>query len=499
MSEEILEGYGLRQKGGFFGGLFLLAALLLLPAPAEMPLAAWRTTAVVALMSVWWITEAVPIPATALLPLALFPLLGASSMKEAAEPYADPVIFLFMGGFMVALAAQKWHLHRRIALNIVYRFSATPSGIILGFSIATAFISMWVSNTATALMVFPIGLSVVQLSTGDLESRNDSGKKPDKTGNPFATALMLAITYASSIGGMGTLIGTPPNALCAGFIAKTYNRQIEFIEWMLVGVPLMLVLLAVMWVLLTKVLFTVSSAPADAQGGASKAVVVDELKKLGKMSTGEWIVSAVFILTALLWIFNPLLTDSFPALKLTDAGIAMAGALVLFLIPINFSKGEFVLDWQTASRLPWGVILLFGGGFALSSTIEKSGLAKWIAAAASGLTVLPVWLIILMMLTGIVFFSEIASNTATVATFLPIVNSIAVGFGLNPYVLIIPATFAGSCGFMLPVATPPNAIAYASGYISIRQMARAGIILNLISIAAILVLAYTLVPIVFAK
>lgn len=490
MSEESAESYGLKERIGFVAGLALIAVMLLLPPPASMTLTAWRVAAVGLLMAVWWMTEAVPIAVAALLPLALFPLLGATSFREAAEPFAQSPIYLYMGGFMIAIAAERWGLHRRVALGIVSAIGTNPPLIVGGFMVATAFISMWVSNTATALMMIPMGRAIVELSAeqrGDAASNNTNDKN-------FSAALMLGITYASSIGGMGTLIGTPPNAIFAGFVQETLKTQVNFLSWMLIGVPMILALLPLAWLVIVK-----GVCPVSSEGGAgSKETIRQQQRGLGKMSTGELIVAIVFVLTSMLWIAEPFLREAVPAFKLTDAGIAMCGALVLFLIPMNFSKGEFVLTWSDMKKLPWGVLILFGGGLSLSQAIGKSGLAKWLGEAMQVMSVLPAWLIVLIVITMIVFFSEVASNAATVATFLPIVAALAPQVGVNTYTLLIAATLAGSCGFMLPVATPPNTIAYATGYISTAQMARAGIWLNLISIALILLLCYTLVPLVFA-
>lgn len=474
---------GSRQRIGLFAGPIILAVLLLLDAPAGMSTAAWRTAAVGAFMAWWWITEAVPIPATALTPLLLFPLLGIAPIGEAAAAFANPVIFLFLGGFVLALAMEKHELHRRIALGVVRAMGVRPPMLVLGFMAATAFLSMWVSNTATAVMMLPIGLSVVQLV------RPDAGAAPMDAN--FAINLMLGIAYAASIGGLGTLIGTPPNALLAAFMLESYGVQVGFGQWMLVGVPLVLVSLPLTWLVLTRLVFPIRIREIPGGVDAIRA----EYRKLGSVSRGERIVAVIFITTALLWIFRPLLETHVPGMS--DTTIAIAAALATFAIPLNLRDGEFLMDWTTAERLPWGVLLLFGGGLALAGAVTSSGLAEWIGAALSGLQSWPLLLVIVLVTTIVIFLTELTSNTATAAAFLPLAGAMAIGLGQNPLLLLVPAAIAASCAFMLPVATPPNAIVYGGGYVTVPQMARAGIWLNVVFIALITILTYSLVLVAF--
>ena len=476
---EVADTLTRRARLGLVLGPVLFALMLAVPAPAGLSADGWRVAATAVLMAVWWVTEPIPIPATALLPLALFPLLGVSNIQEAASPYANELIFLFMGGFMIALAMQRWGLHRRIALGVLSAVGTRPAALVGGFMLATAFISMWVSNTATAVMMLPIALSVVQL----VQRGAPEGSRSDLPG-----ALMLGIAYAASIGGFATLIGTPPNALLAGFVRQTYGIRVGFAQWMMVGVPMMLVLLPFTWLLLTRVVYRVNEP--EIPGG--RELIAGEMRSLGPVSAPERVVAVVFGLAALAWIVRPLLETAVPGAELSDAGIAITAALVLFLFPVNLARAEFVLDWQWAGRLPWDVLLLFGGGLSLADALTRTGVAKWIGAGLSGLGSLPTPLLVLLVCATIVFLSEIASNTATAAAFLPVVGSLAVGVGENPLLFVVPAALAASCGFMLPVATPPNAIAYATGHVSVPRMARAGLLLDLMGIAVILVVAYTL-------
>jgi solute carrier family 13 (sodium-dependent dicarboxylate transporter), member 2/3/5 len=476
-------GYALRQRIGLAAGPLIPLALLLLDPPAGMSLQAWRTAALGLFMATWWITEAVPIPATALTPLVLFPLLGVLPLGATAAPYANPVIFLFMGGFVLALAMQRTDLHRRVALAVVRAVGVGPQRVVFGFMAATAFLSMWVSNTACTVMMLPIGVSVAQLVRPESrEGRMDFN---------FGIALMLGIAYAASIGGLATLIGTPPNALLAAFMLESYGFEIGFAQWLLVGVPLAAVALPLAWLVLVRLAFPIDIA--EIPGGQQR--IASEYEKLGPISRAERAVGVIFVATATLWIVRPLLDPYVPGLS--DARIAIAAALATFLVPVNLPRGEFLMDWRTAERLPWGVLILFGGGLALAEAVTRSGLAGWIGAALGGAQAWPTVLVVLAVTAVVVFLTELTSNTATAATFLPLVASLAIALGQSPLLLAVPAALAASCAFMLPVATPPNAIVYGSGYVTIPQMSRAGLWLNLIFIALITALAYTLLLLAF--
>ena len=473
---------GARRLIGLVAGPLVLAFMLTQPPPAAMDAEAWRTAAAGCFMAIWWMTEAVPIPVTALAPLVLFPLLGVTTPGEAAAPYANPVIFLFLGGFVLALAMQRHGLHRRVALGVVRALGVRRDRVVLGFMAVTAFVSMWVSNTATAVMMLPIGVSILQLRGGGA-----SGAGSDSAAGNFGVALVLGIAYGASIGGLATLIGTPPNALLAGFMLETYGVEVGFAQWMAAALPLVLVALPLTWLVLTRVAFPVGTGVIA--GGSD--LLREEYRRLGATSAGERRVAAIFLATALLWIVRPLLADAIPGL--TDAGIAVAAAAATFIVPVDLRRGEFLMDWQTAERLPWGVLLLFGGGLSLADAVSRSGLAAWIGTALSGMQAWPLIIVIALVTTVIIFLTELTSNTATAATFLPLIASLSIGLGENPFLLVVPAAIAASCAFMLPVATPPNAVLYASGYVTVPQMARAGVLLNMMFILLITLLVHTTV------
>lgn len=469
--------------GMALGPVLAVAVFLLLP--DSLSSQGKATAAVAVLMAVWWVTEALPLAATALLPLVLFPFFGVSDISDAAAPYANDIIFLFMGGFMIALAMQKWNLHKRIALRTVLAVGTKPVLLVAGFMIATAFISMWVSNTATAVMMMPIGLSVL-----GLVSQLGDGK-----GDPnFATALMLGIAYAASIGSLATIIGTPPNTLLVGYLEENFDITISFGEWMLFGLPIAVVFLAVAWFVLTRVFRPrLTSLP----GG--RELIREQLAELGPMSRGEWNALAVFVLAALSWIVIPTLADidavanAIPWIaNISDAGIAIAAAVVLFALPVNRAEGVRTLDWETAKDLPWGILLLFGGGLSLSKHFTDTGLSTWIGERVGALDALPVIVLAAVVALLVLLLTELTSNTATAAAFLPILGGVAVGLGYGPMVLVVPAALAATCAFMLPVATPPNAIVFGTGHVTIGQMVKGGAWLNAIALVIITVAAYTL-------
>jgi sodium-dependent dicarboxylate transporter 2/3/5 len=471
------------KKAGLPIGLILFFLVLTLPAPEGMSPEAKKTAAVAVLMGAWWITEAIPIAVTALLPVALFPLLGVTSSADAASSYANHLIFLFMGGFIIALAMQKWNLHRRIALRIIDMAGTSPLRIILGFMTATAFLSMWVSNTATTIMMVPIGMAVIGYFCGDHSEGTDSN---------FALSLMLGIAYSASVGGIGTLIGTPPNLVLANTMEEMYDITIGFSEWFAVGFPLVLIMIPLIWLWLTRVVYPPRAA------NRQSSVIGEEIRRLGPASRGEKIILTVFVLTALCWIFRqtkeigglviPGLDRLMP--NVSDSAIAVFFAALTFLIPVKRDRLEFLMDWEHASRLPWGILLLFGGGLSLANGFRVSGLARWIGASVRIFSNTPEIVLIGAVIAVIIFLTEMTSNTATTAMALPILGSVAVGLGKEPMVLLAPAAIAASCAYMLPVATPPNAIIFASGCVKIPQMSKAGFFLNLISIAVILLLTY---------
>jgi sodium-dependent dicarboxylate transporter 2/3/5 len=466
---------GTRARIGLVAGPLLFAAMLLLAPPEGMAVLAWRTAAVGMLMAIWWITEAVPIPATALLPLVLFPLLGVATIAATTAPYANPVIYLFLGGFLIAIALEQCGLHRRLAVAILTLVGTRPANLVLGFMAGTAFISMWVSNTATVVMMLPMATSVIALAGGGTDATG--GTTGDVASRAFDTALLLGIAYAASIGGLGTLIGSPPNALLAGFMAESYGVQIGFVEWMLLGVPIVVLSLPITWVLLTRWMHRLGSDPIA--GGA--AMLRRERESLGPISRAEWTVGAITALTATAWVTRPLFERWVPALS--DTGIAIAGALLLFTVPVTSRPTRVALTWKQAERLPWAVLILFGGGLSLAAAIQQTGLASWIGEALGALAGWPVFAVVVAVTGVVIFLTELTSNTATAAAFLPVVASLAVGIGSDPMLLAIPTALAASCAFMMPVATPPNAIVYGTGRVTIQQMATAGIWLNVFFVA----------------
>jgi sodium-dependent dicarboxylate transporter 2/3/5 len=451
------------------------------------------TTATAVWMAIWWMTEAIAIYATALLPLALLPLLGATSIQQAARPYGHELIYLFMGGFILALSMQRWGLHRRLAYFALQLVGTRASHIVGGFMLVTATFSMWVSNTATTLAMLPIALSVIELALGpgrDHPHEETRPSLPDQ-GSGFALCLFLGIAYAASIGGIGTIVGTPPNLFMASFVKSQLGLEISFVRWMGVGLPLVGIFLPLVWVLLTRVLYPLGSSRIE--GGA--ALTRDAYRGLGPMNRGERITGIVFLLTVGAWIFRPLLVGIEvgglrPLAGLSDPGVAMIAALSLFVIPVDMRRRVFTMNWETAVKLPWGLLVLFGGGLSLAAALKANGVGEWIGNQMGALAGLPSVVLVLGVVAIVIFLTELTSNTATTATLLPILAGLAPGLGLDPMLLIVPAAIAASCAFMLPVATPPNAIVFGSGHVTIPQMSRAGLWLNVTGILLITGLTY---------
>lgn len=474
------------KKMGLLIGLSVLLMSLFLPAPAGMPVPAWHTAGVALLLAIWWATEVLPIPVTSLLPVLLFPALGIMTMEQSALPYAEPTIFLLLGGFIIATGLARWNLHRRLALNILVRVGNSPVALIAGFMGTTAFISMWISNTASTIMMIPIAMSLV----------SEMIKNEMKEYQGFLLCLVLGIAYSASIGGLGTIIGTPPNLFVVSFVKQTYDMEVSFVDWMLLGVPVVIVMTSLTWWVLTK-----WACPFDLRRTQiSKVFILDELAKMGKLTQPEKRISLVFLLVIIAWIVRVPLQQNFGVLLwLTDAMVAIGGAVLMFIIPSgdDVEKGTALLDWDTANKIPWGVLLLFGGGLSLAAAIKETNLGAWIGASLSGLPHMDLIVLLIGLVTLVVFLTELTSNTATTATLLPILAALAVTTGIEPMVLFIPAALAASCAFMLPVATAPNAVVYATGAVTISQMANAGFKLNLVAIVIVTVMSYALVPMIF--
>ena len=448
--------------------------MLLIGPMGGMSGTAWRTAALGLLMVIWWVTEAVPIAATALLPMMLLPLLGIMNITEAAAPYANPVIYLFFGGFVLAAAFERCGLHRRLALRLLTLVGTRPDRIIAGFMATGGLMSMWVSNTAATLMLLPLATSILP------PARTDNA--PTK----FEKALLLSIAYAATIGGFGTLIGSPPNALLSGFLAQTHGIRLRFADYMLIGVPIVLVALPIAWFLLTRVVFRIRDEPSIVDTGSLEG----QRRALGPMSRTERFVAVVGVLTALAWISQPLIARAWPAIS--EAGISVMCALALLLIPLD-SKGTRAITWDEAERIPWGVLILFGGGLSLAAAIQSGGLAAWITAAVGNLRALPPIVLVVLVTTIITVLTEFTSNTATAAAFLPVASALAIAAGMSPLVLLVAAGLAASNGFMLPVGTPPNAIAFSTGKLTVPEMARAGLLIDIVFVVILTLAAYFLV------
>jgi sodium-dependent dicarboxylate transporter 2/3/5 len=474
------------KKKGFTIGLIVFVLMLFMPAPEGLTENAWKVAAIVTLMAIWWATEAIPVPVTALLPLALFPLFQITSFKSAALPYANPNIYLFLGGFMLAIAIERSGLHKRMALKMILAAGSSGMKLIGGFMLVAALISMFVMNTSTTLMLLPIGLAVCSVVATTIPGLNDQDKKF------FDTALMLGIAYAATIGGMSTLVGTAPNIVFSAFMLETYGVEISMIDWMTLGVPLAAVMLVSAWIILTKYVFPISFITSN----DTKEHLHRMLDDLGPLSKDELKISVIFGLTALAWIFRKGL-DNFELLSgLTDAGIAIISAILLFMIPSSNNKDD-LLNWDSSNKLPWGLLILFGGGLSIAAQINSTGLGVWIGEGLSILGTVPPIMLIFFVAALIIFLTEITSNVATTSTFLPVFGAVAIGLGILPVSLTVPVCLAASCAFMLPVATPPNAIVYGSGKFTIATMMKAGLLLNIIGIFVVTLFAYFIAPQVF--
>lgn len=449
-----------------------------------MPTEAWRVAALALWMAVWWAGEAIPVPATAILPVVVLPLLGVSSIKAAGSHYANPIIFLFLGAFILALAVERWSLHKRIALSILQIVGTDGKRLIGGFMLVAALLSMWITNTSTTMMLMPIALSVA----GVIVSSNQS--LSDKQIGDFQTAMLLGVAYAATIGGLATLIGTPPNAQLAAFLSEQYSIQITFVNWMLIGVPLTFIMLPLAWWALTRISFKV-----DIPESPKVDTHLNDLKReLGKISTAEVRVAAVFICVVSLWILRKPINTWIGSNLLSDAAIALVAAVLLFMLPSGNKQQAKLMVWETTSKLPWGVLILFGGGLSLAAAVSQSGLANWLGESLSPLGTFGIVALIIAATALVILLTELTSNLATTATFLPVVGAVALELDVSPLLLCVPIALAASCAFMLPVATAPNAIVFASGKISIPQMIRAGAVLNIIGLVLICVIAIYIAP-----
>lgn len=452
--------------------------------PSGMSEAAFTVLSVTIWMALWWVTEVIPIAATALIPIILFPVTNALDINATTASYGHKYVFLYMGGFFVAAAIERWNLHKRIALNIIHLIGTNVKMIILGFMVATAFLSMWISNTATSVMMLPIGTAIIT----QLQDNPHTDKNENKI---FGKALMLAIAYSASIGGIGTLIGTPPNLVFAGIVEELYHIEISFFKWAMLGIPISFIMLALCWKYLTSIAFRFKQK--EFPGG--KTEIKNQLNALGKISISEKRVLIVFIATAFCWITRSFLLQKFLPF-IDDTIIAICAGILLFVIPAGVKKNKKLklLNWEEAVKIPWGIILLFGGGMALAKAFSDTGLAVWIGEQLGNLENLPLFLLLLILVSAMNFLTEVTSNTATTAMLLPILAPMALALNLHPYLLMVGATLAASCAFMLPVATPPNAVVFGSGHLRIADMMKTGFWINIFSIALICLIVYFILP-----
>lgn len=472
------------KKIGLFLGPILFILIQFLPfeiisekADSVIATALWMVS--------WWITEAVSISVTSLLPLLLFPLFKVMPIADVGSNYGSPIVFLFFGGFVLALALEKVNLHKRIALNIIKKTGTTPNKVVLGFMIATAFMSMWISNTASTVVMLPIAMSVINLLINDA----DGFTKRDKN---FALSVMLGIAFSANAGGIATVIGTPPNSVLIGLLENEYHIEVSFFKWMLIGLPFSIILITIIYLVLVKWMFPNKGLIFN----TSKHIINDELKKLGETSSREKHVLITFGVIVFLWIFRSLINTLIPGLGLTDTVISILGALALFTIPFNLKKGDFILKWNDTQKLAWGILILFGGGLALAKGMSESGIIDVVATTISDSNI-SILLMASILIILMLFMTELMSNVALTAVLAPVVAGIAIGLEIPMLYLLIPVTIASSCAFMLPMATPPNAIVFASGYVKVKEMAKIGVVLNLIAVVLLILLFKFFLPLVF--
>jgi len=478
------------KKYGLIAGPIFFLLILSLPEMSPITPDAQKVLAVTTWMLIWWVTEATNLAVTALLPVVLFPLTGVMPVAQAAASYGNRIIFLFMGGFLIALALEKWNLHLRIALWIIRATGATADGIIFGFMSATALLSMWISNTATTVMMLPIATIVIDLL------QLNSGLPKERLKN-FALSMMLAVAYSANIGGMATLIGTPPNIIHKNFMEKLYGYEINFLDWLMVGFPFAVILLLIMFVVLVKVFYPHRLGKLE----NPKKVIEDKLQELGPMKTPERLVMTIFIMTALLWMFGKQIQAlefvKTHHIDIHDSVIAMMSGVLMFVIPSGSKKANYLLSWTDTKELPWGILMLFGGGLSVATALKNVGLIQLIGDSIADNTGWSILIITGILVLIMLFMTEVMSNLALTSIFVPVVAGIAVSLGENPLLITIGVTMASSCAFMLPMATPPNAIVFASGHIKVFQMVRIGFWLNLLSILLVILFIQFIIPHIF--
>lgn len=477
--------YHLYKRIGFVLGPLVFLILYNLPV-VLLTYEADKVIAIGTWMIIWWVTEAVSISVTALIPLTFFPLLGIMDLKTVASDYGSPIVFLFFGGFVMALALEKVNLHKRIALNIIRITGTNPDKVILGFMISTGLLSMWISNTATTVVMLPIALSVIHLLINDDDGMSEGDKK-------FSLSILLGIAYAANLGGIATIIGTPPNTVLVGFLQNEYQMDISFGQWMLVGLPFSILMIGIAYFVLVKFLYPNNLPPIE----NSKQLINGEIAKLGPINRREKRVLWIFGITIFCWIFRVWINQYISFMNLSDTGISLLAAFVLFAFPFSFNRGEFTLEWKDTEKLPWGILLLFGGGLALASALSQVGIISMIGDSISNREISSTLLVAAILITVVLFATELMSNVALVAVFAPVVAGIALGIDLPMLYVLIPITMASSCAFMLPMATPPNAVVFASGHITVHEMARSGLVLNIIAIMLLVLMTKYYIPLIF--
>lgn len=473
---------------GLFAGPVCFILMLFIPNPLPLDGEAWKVLAAASWMIIWWVTEAVPIFATALIPMTLLPLLGIFSIGESTAPYANPIIFLFMGGFLIALAMEKWNLHKRIALTLITKTGTKANGIILGFMLATFTLSMWISNTATAVMMLPIAMSVISLLVHELGL-----DKEDKRFKRFSLSLLLGIAYSANIGGASTIIGTPPNVVMVGYLKEFYDYDLPFGNWLLIGLPICALILIITYLMLVHWLYPNNLGHL----AGSEEIIRRELKAMGPISSPEKRVLGIFIATALGWILLQPINNLIGSPLLNNTVVGMVGGTLMFFFPLDLKRSKFLLNWKYTEKLPYGILLLFGGGLCLAKAMEITGIIELVGNYISQKGPYPFWILVFLLTAVMLYMTELMSNVALVTIFLPVVIGIAQGLEIPGLMLVAPVTIAASCAFMMPISTPPNAIVFASGHIKIKDMVRAGFFLNILSIAimvlfAVLVLRYVI-------
>ncbi len=473
----------IKTIGLFTGPLLFILIARFIKSESLSP-QAWNVLGVAAWMIIWWVTEATPMAVAALLPIITFPALGIFTLSEATSPYANPVIFLFMGGFFIALGLEEYGLHRRLALNLIHITGTSANGIIFGFMLATGFLSMWISNTAATIMMLPIAVTVINLIDKTVDNKRGMAL--------FSLSLMLGIAYSANIGGISTIIGTPPNVVFVGYARQLLNVEIDFAKWMLIGIPISIILLMITFLVLTRILYPNNLGRMDSASG----IISSELKKLGRMGREEKMVAIIFGLTAFMWIFKLPINSLLGNEILNDTATAIIGGILMFAVPVNLKTGFGLVPWEATKRLPWGILLLFGGGISLAKAMENTGLINVIADLVSQNQMSSVFVYVILI-GSMLFLTELMSNVALATMYLPVVIGIANGLEMNPVLLTIPMAMAASCAFMMPISTPPNAIVFSSGHIQMKQMIKTGFILNIISVIILSVAAFSIIRWVF--